>query len=493
MRRIRTAIFLTVAGLAGAAIMMLEILGGRLLAPFFGHSIFQWGALIGVVMAALALGYWWGGRVGDRERGVHWLAGALAVACAAVLALPWVAAWMLPVLAAAGPLWGPVAATALLIAPPCLLLATSGPILIGGLREAMAAAVAGRVYAVSTLGSIVGTFFTAFWAIPEIGTRASLLVAAATVAVAAALAGWMAQRRVVIALLSLPLLAALLPSPARAPELVYTAESPYNLIEVVDREDERLLYLNYRAGFQTVLVRNQLLTGAIYDQFLWLPLLAPGPRLLFLGVAGGVSITQLLQVYPQAKIVGVELDPAVLRTAGEWFGLSESTRLSLVAQDARRFLALTSERFDAAAVDLYVTGQMPPHCVTVEFFRELAARLNPDGVVMLNVVARHEPAVILEPLAATLRQVFPSVYLYSPRGHVLVATLRKTSAEDLRKRLAAPDVPREIRRVTELAAKNIVAYDPPAGTPIFTDDRSDVELRSFRVVHGRALFPFRKP
>jgi spermidine synthase len=469
---------------------MLEILGGRLLAPFFGHSIFQWGALIGVVMAALALGYWWGGRVGDRERGLRWLAGALAAACAAVLVLPWAAAWGLPLLAGAGAVWGPVAATALLIAPPCLLLATTAPILIGGLREAAAAAVAGRVYAVSTVGSIVGTFFTAFWAIPAIGTRASLLAAAAIVAIAAALAGWITQRRAALALLGLPLAAAMLPPPTRAAELVYTAESPYNLIEVVDRGDERLLYLNYRAGFQSVQVRNQLLTGAMHDQFLWLPLLSPGPRLLFLGVAGGVSITQLLRVYPHAEIVGVELDPAVLRTASEWFGLSESARLSLVAQDARRFLSLPSERFDAAAVDLYVTGQMPPHCVTVEFFRELAARLKPDGVVMLNVVARHEPHIILEPLAATLQQVFPSVYRYSPRGHVLVATLRKTGVEELRRRLTAPNVPLEIRPVTELAAKGVVAYNPPAGTPVFTDDRTDVELRSFRVVHGRALFVY---
>jgi spermidine synthase len=280
----------------------------------------------------------------------------------------------------------------------------------------------------------------------------------------------------------------MLPS-TRAPELVYAAESPYNLIEVVDRKDERFLYLNYRAGFQSVQVRNQLLTDAMHDQFLWLPLISDGPRMLFLGVAGGVSITQVLQVYPEAKIVGVDLDPAVLRTAREWFGLAESARLSLVAQDARRFLALSRERFDSAAVDLYVTGHIPPHCATVEFFRELAARLEPGGVVMLNVVARHEPDVILEPLAATLHQVFPSVYRYSPRGHVLVATLRRTSAEELRARLTAASVPAEIRSVTEAASRGVASYEPLPGTPIFTDDKSDVELRSFRVVHGRALFP----
>src|SRR5437899_2043366 len=98
--------------------MMLEILGGRLLAPYFGHSIFQWGALIGVVMAALALGYWWGGWVGDREEGMRWLVGALAIACVAILLIPWVASRALPALAGLGAIWGPVAATALLIAPP---------------------------------------------------------------------------------------------------------------------------------------------------------------------------------------------------------------------------------------------------------------------------------------------------------------------------------------------------------------------------------------
>jgi spermidine synthase len=298
----------------------------------------------------------------------------------------------------------------------------------------------------------------------------------------------MTRRRSAVALVLLPLIAATLPPSAPPAEVAYAAESPHNLIEVVDRGEDRFLYLNYRAGFQSVRVKNQLLTGAMHDQFLWLPLLSSGSRILFLGVAGGVSINQLLQVYPASRIVGVELDPAVLRTARDWFDLSESPRLSLVAADARRFVATTDQTFDAAALDLYVTGQMPPHCVTLEFFRELAARLKPDGVVMLNVVARHEPHIILEPLAATLRQVFPSVYRYSPRGHVLVATMRRTDAEDLRRRLTAPDVPLEIRPVTESAAKGVVAYNPPADTPIFTDDRSDVELRSFRVVHGRTLF-----
>jgi spermidine synthase len=475
---------LTAAGLAGCAVMMLEILGGRLLAPYFGYSIYQWGALIGVVMAALALGYWWGGRIGDRETGLQWLTGALAVACLATLLVPWTAPMLLPRLAGMGAAWGPVAATALLIAPPCLLLAITGPVLIGALIRTRAAAVAGRVYAVSTLGSIAGTFFTAFWAIPEIGTRASLLAAAGLAALATALVGWSGRRRAAAAFIALPLLAALVLPSGRAADTVYAAESPHNQIEVVDDADERMLYLNYRTGFQSIRVKGALLTDAAHDQFLLLPLFAPTKRLLFLGVAGGVSLNQLLTVYPALSLVGVELDPAVLQVAHQWFDLAESPRLELVADDARRFLATTDGRFDAAAIDLYVTGQVPPHCITVEFFRELRARLGENGVVMLNVVARHDPEVLVQPLAATLGRVFPSVYHYAPRNQIMIATARPTTAEALIRRLRGREVPKEIRPLAEAAARSLVAVVPPSSTPVFTDDKSDVELRSFHVVHG---------
>ena len=120
----------------------------------------------------------------------------------------------------------------------------------------------------------------------------------------------------------------------------------------------------------------------------------------------------------------------------------------------------------------------------MEFFAALAGRLQPDGVVLLNVVARHDPAVLLEPLAATLSRVFPSIYRYSPRGHLLIATRQPTELAVLRARLAAASVPEPVRPLALAAAAGLQAVVPAPATPIFTDDRSDLERRSFHVVHG---------
>jgi spermidine synthase len=137
-----------------------------------------------------------------------------------------------------------------------------------------------------------------------------------------------------------------------------------------------------------------------------------------------------------------------------------------------------------AAVDLYVTGQIPPYCATIEFFEQLRGRLVPQGVVMLNVVARHHRTELLEPLVATLSRVFPTVYQYSPQSDVLVATAHPTRLDQLVQSLKSRDVPVPIRSLADAAAAGLVPVTARSASPVFTDDKSDIEERSFRVVHG---------
>ena len=246
--------------LSGAAIMGLELVGLRLLAPRFGASTYVWGGLLGTIMAALAVGYLLGGALADRRPRPGWVF-ALLLASAA-----WVAGDLLvteAVLDAAeglGASLGPVLATALLLAPPMLLLGSVSPFVIRLEGQLSSLGVtAGRVFALSTAGSLAGTFVTAFWWIPAYGCRQTLRVlVTALVLVGIAGLAWPRSRAgraaLALALAAVPFLA---PDPPLRPGIVFAGESPYNTVYVEDQGGNRLLRLNDpRRGFHSVAARR---------------------------------------------------------------------------------------------------------------------------------------------------------------------------------------------------------------------------------------------
>ncbi len=480
----RAWLALTVAFLSGWVIMQIEILGGRLLAPFFGYSIYQWGALIGVVMAALAAGYALGGRVGDRPGARRFLLIALAVSGAYIALIPLIADVLLAQFRGFGPAWGAVIASAALLGVPSVLLATTSPIVIKLTASARIAGSAGRVYALSTVGSIAGTFFTAFLVIPEIGTRlghylAAGLVAAALIALLAEARAWRAAGAAVVAF------AALYPWPPALPaHVILRTESIHNIIEVHDHPNVRALYLNYTTGVQTLEVKGQVLTGEYFDLFLLGPHLSGGRKVLMLGAAGGVSMKQLATVFPDADITGVDLDPAVLEVAREYFGLKNYPRIRLVAEDARWFLAQSRERYDVIAIDLYVTGSIPFFTATTEFFALARSRLTENGVLLMNVLSRRRGEEHIAPFVRTLQSVFPSVYAASFGNYLLVATNRPTELAAVKARLEAEPADANLAHVLTRVRPTFRPAVTAEGLLPFTDDRNDVEFRSFRLLHG---------
>jgi hypothetical protein len=481
----RPAPSLAVAFMAGWVIMMLEILGGRVLAPYFGYSVYQWGALIGVVMAALACGYWLGGRVGDGPQAVPFLLGALIVSTAFVLVVPWFAPAFLPGLRAWGPAWGAVGASTLLLGLPSVLLAAVSPIVVRLTVTERIANTAGAVYAVSTVGSIGGTFFTTFYAIPALGTRSSYHVAGALLVVAVVVLGLAQHRRGALAAVSLLVLVLVPPPAVRPPGLIAELESVHNIIQVVDQPTARYLYLNYQDGPQTVMPKDSLLTGSYYDYFLLGPLLSGGRRVLFLGAAGGTALKQLVRAYPDVEVVGVELDPAVIAVAKTHFDLDESPRLRLVAEDARWYAETTRERFDVVAIDLYVTGHIPFYCTTQEFFRAVQARLTQRGIVIMNVLSIQAGEELIAPFVRTVRSVFPSVFLIGSGNFMLIASKAPVTEGDLKRVLETAPAPPAVREVAARAAPSFRTAVAGPEWPIFTDDRNDVEFRTFRMFYGQ--------
>ncbi len=474
----------TVAFFAGWSIMQLEILGGRVLAPYFGYSIYQWGALIGIVMTALAIGYAIGGRVGDGPRARQFLIAALAVSAIYAALSPRLADLALPPLRGLGAAWGAVAASIVLLGLPSLLLATTTPIVVRLTATERIAGSAGRVYAISTAGSIGGTFFTSFFVIPEIGTRLGHYLCAGLIAltlIAVLLAG-RDRRGATVAALGFVLL---YPWPPATPaHIVYRAESLHNAIEIHDHPRVRALYLNYTTGLQTLEVKGAVLTGEYFDLFLAGPHLNGGRKVLILGAGGGIAMKQLAAVYPGIEVTGVELDPAVLQAARDYFGLKDGPRMKLVADDARWFLSRTAERYDVIAIDLYVTGIVPFFTATSEFYALVRDQLTDDGIVLVNMLSRKRGEENIAPFVRTLQTAFPSVYAASFSNYLLIATRKPTDFATLRARLEAPVADPNL---ADVLLRIRPTFRPAEASPAlrpFTDDRNDVEFHSFGLIHG---------
>jgi predicted membrane-bound spermidine synthase len=182
---------------------------------------------------------------------------------------------------------------------------------------------------------------------------------------------------------------------------------------------------------------------------------------------------------------GVDLDPAVLRVARDYFGLKDQPRIKLVAEDARWFLAQSKERYDVIAVDLYVTGTIPFFTATVEFFALARSRLTEKGVLLINVLSRRRGEEHIEPFVRTLQAAFPSVYAASFGNYLLIATNAPTEYEALKADL---DRPAADPNLDHVLARIRPTFRPAKAGPdvrAFTDDRNDVEMRSFDLLYGK--------
>ncbi len=354
--RVGGAPFLRVLVFAGGfASIGVELTASRLLAPFFGSSTFIWASLIGLTLAFLSLGYFLGGRLADRRPEPDVLYAVTAVAAVAIGTIPFVAR---PLLTGsleafreldAGAFYGSLAGTLLLLAPPVTLLGFISPFAIRLQLSDVASAgkTAGSLYALSTIGSITGSFVPVLVLIPLIGTAATFIALSLALLVPA-VAGLVAMRARPVALaaalaaLAVPALAVAAPAGVRPPDrgiLLHERESAYNYIQVVDEDGRRSLILNEGHAVHSVYDPDELLTGGPWDYFMVAPLMVedaaePEPRdVLLIGLAGGTVARQLTAAYGPIPITGVEIDPEINEVAREYFALGE---LDNVDVDRRR-------------------------------------------------------------------------------------------------------------------------------------------------------------
>ena len=473
----------------GTGTLATEIAASRLLAPYFGSSTIVWANIIGLILVYLSLGYWLGGKVADRRPEPRVLGTMIVAAAAAIALTPFVARPILDLAlrgldaVSVGAVIGSFFAALALFAVPVTLLGAVSPFAIRLALEDVgeAGTVAGRLYALSTVGSIVGTFLSAIVTIPLVGTQRTMLGSAALLVLAAALllgTRWQLLTLLAVGLLFIPA------GRIKASEgLLFETESSYQYVQVVERADgSRALKLNEGVAVHSVWYPSSVLTGGEWDMFLLVPPLLERPvrRMLVIGNAGGTIARAYGELYPDVEIDGVEIDPEVSEAGRRYLGLGDNPNLDVITADGRPYLELSDERYDVIVVDAYRQPYIPFYLATKEFFQTAREHLEPGGVLALNVAAVPGDERLSSSIGSTVLAAFPQAWSWKPlRFNELVLGFQTPVARaELVERVGA--APAEVSPLVPLfrgGLARVVQTEEP-----LTDDRAPVEWLTDRMI-----------
>lgn len=484
--------------IAGMTTLGIELSASRLLGSVFGTSNIVWANIIGLILIYLTAGYFIGGRWADRHPELEAFYRLLAWASFSAGLVPIVAR---PVLLSAADaverlntavMVGSFLSILILFCVPVTLLGCVSPFAIRLSIDdpEKAGRISGQIYAISTLGSIIGTFLPVLVLIPAIGTSMTFLTFSLTL-MAVALIGLIQVRIgnikyfwMLIVLLLLSWL--FLQGPFKRTEgQVFEMESSYNYIQVVEREGTRYLLLNEGQGIHSVYHPDRLATYGTWDYFLAAPFFNPAPvelsdveRLGLVGLAAGTIARQYTEVYGGIPIDGWEIDPAIIEVGRTYFGMDQPN-LNVYATDGRWGLAHSHYRYSVIGVDAYRLPYIPFHLTTQEFFRIVRDHLDEKGVVVINVGRTFEDRRLIEAMVGTMGSVFPSLYLVdvpNTFNSILYGTVQPTSLDNIfnnYKRLLDTQSSTFLLDVVERTILNLKPV--PESKIIFTDDRAPIE------------------
>jgi|SRR5271166_467602 len=484
-----------VAFLSGAVVLLLEILGTRILAPYLGSSFSVWVNVIGTILGSLSLGYYLGGVLADRNQRLLPL---ILLAGAGAIALVHFERPLLPQFGDLGLDWGSLLAAVLFFAPASVVLGMVSPYLlkIAASDPTRLGRTSGSIFAASTLGSIAGTFLGGFWLIPHF-TVSSIL--AGMVVVLLILSAWTAAAiRPSWIAVSAALVTAVAIQAAVAPAGDWSAH-----VRHVFEKNSR--YYNIRVNEATGLRKARLLlldgslhSGRLLDQpGMLIPYIElsskilqqvkPAPQSALVIGGGGYTIPEFIKIYaPAAEVTVVEIDPDVTATAKQFFLQDPSLPIITVNEDGRVFLNRNRRQFDLLYTDAYVGLSIPPFLATREAFQQMRRALKPDGIAVFNIASARagKLGAVYEALFTTMRDVFPQTAVFSTipaqptegQNIILVATGGQPLPEnDLR--------PFESSRIRDLPARGLLLTDDFAPTDYLGLDLARKTYPDERVFH----------
>jgi len=504
--------------IAGACSLAVELSASRLLAPYFGTSLFVWANLIGLILLYLTIGYYVGGLVADRypRPGVLYLlttAAAFLIGVIPFIASP-ILGWSLTSFAtySVSVFYGSLVSVILLFAIPMILLGCVSPFAIRLRIEQVGKSghTAGQLYAISTAGSILGTFLPVLWLIPTIGTRYTFFVFAVSLLLMSVIGLIVTQlnrpqppqspgsralrvgKNLLSILLLIPMSMAIfsMHGPIKPPSgsngggmLVTERESAYNYIQVVRVGDEIQLVLNEGVGIHSIYNPKQILTQGPWDYFMIAPYFNKPPftqnqvrRVCIIGLGAGTVPREINAAYGPIPIDGVEIDGAIVDIGRQYFHMNEPN-LHVIVQDGRYYLQTTSRKYDLIGIDAYQQPYIPFQLATLEFFQEVRAHLTPSGVAVIDAGRTNKDFRLVEALAQTMRGAFTNVYIIDTErfmSSLIIGTNAPTSLDNFRVNAARLTNP-----LLQSVARASIVYgnmrEERTTNIYFTDDRAPVE------------------
>lgn len=487
--------------ISSACVLVIELIAGRIMAPYVGVSLYTWTSIIGIVLAGMSVGNYLGGVVADRHAsrhtlGVIFVAGS--VSCLLILVITDLVIGqtfrlsLLPRI---------VVYTTAIFLLPSLVLGMVSPLVVklalADLRRT--GNTVGTIYAFSTAGSIVGTFLTGFWLISWLGTRSIVWIVAGVLLLTGLIVGQFHRSkdlRTRLTGLAAPALAIVTFAFIRMGwnagryQAPCEVESNYYCIQIVETFEAgrpaHALMLD-RLIHSFVILDDPTALGYGYERAYAELTQAhltgrPQASTLFIG-GGGYSFPRYVEAtYPSTSVDVIEIDPAVTAIARARLGLSASSRIRSFNEDARTFLLEWADprQYDVVFGDAFNDLSIPYHLTTVEFNRIVEKRLKSDGIYLVNVIDKFEDGEFLKAYANGLRAVFPHVYIFG-RGttfqpfdrntYVLMASRQPLDREF--ESVAATQ--REDDRTTPLDEQRLQAYLHSGRALTLTDDFAPVD------------------
>ncbi len=495
-------LLLPLAFTGGLASLGIEFAAARLLAPFFGQSLFIWGTLIGLILIYLTIGYYAGGRLADRRPEPRLLFKLTAGAAIWTALIPSISR---PILSLAqtgfaqlsvGLVLGSLISVIVLFAVPVVLLGMVSPFVIRLRIHELATAgnAAGAVYALSTLGSILGTFLPVFWLIPSLGTRPTIFILAFLLGAISALGLLRSGLSRLYLLIPVGILALAIVSGggirgAFYGQKLYETESAYSYIQVVKSGSETQLLIDDGHAVHSIYDPTTLYTNGYWDDAVLAPFFGSGRppgHVALIGLAGGTVARQFTAIDGPVPIDGVELDPKLVDVGRRYFDMREPN-LHVIVADGRYWMATTAGHYDVIFVDAYRQPYIPFYLTTREFFETARQHLNPGGVLAINVGRTPGDRRLVDALSGTLTSVFRHVFTLDTSGRftntVVYATDDPMTVKQFLASAQAQANPKLAPIVDNALASGNITEVRPNGI-VFTDDLAPVERLIDNIILG---------
>ena len=406
--------------ISGASIMGLELLGSRLMSPYFGNTLFVWGSLIGITLTGLSAGYSYGGKISDREASYQTFSLLIFIAGGYTLLSTLLAGEIFKIilLLKIGEIYGPLISSMVFLLVPAFLLGAVTPFAIKLSTKSMKTIgqTAGNLYSLSTIGSIFGTFATTFILVPILGVDV-ILYSISVILIISSLIGISNQIKVIaIILICISMYSAIFVQAPLA-GVVFEKDTQYHKLLVHDDSVTNIRTLILDNNFHSAMdLENKDRIVYEYTKYFHLGLLFTDNTqdVLFIGGGGFSAPKRFLVDYPEINIDVVEIDKDVVSAGKEYFFLPQDERLEITTDDGRIFLRKTDKKYDIIVLDAYDKTYVPFHLMTKEFHQLIADHLTDDGVLISNIITSidGDSATLFLAELKTMDSVYHNIHIY---------------------------------------------------------------------------------